>query len=121
MARQPSGSPGSAISSGPVTFRAALASDTASIADNLHGRPGLTRRGLGSELLARSLRWVATVEPGWPMHLWVLAVNSAARRFYERHGGTLVEQAVKPMPDGSLPAVCRYISREPGRLVTPER
>lgn len=55
------------------------------------------------------------------MHLWVLAVNSAARRFYERHGGTLVEQAVKPMPDGSLPAVCRYISREPGRLVTPER
>lgn len=121
MARQPSGSPGSAISSGPVTSRAALASDTASIADNLHGRLGLTRRGLGSELLARSMRWVAAIEPRGPMHLWVLAASSAARRFYERHGDALVERAIKPMPAGSTPTVCRYLWHEPGRLATAER
>jgi hypothetical protein len=55
------------------------------------------------------------------MHLWVLAANRAARRFYERHGGALVEQAVKPMPDGSMPAVCRYLWRNSGRLAAAER
>lgn len=89
--------------------------------DNLHVRPGLTGQGLGGALLRHALRWVATVEPRWPMHLWVLAANSAARRFYERHGGTLVERAVKPMPDGSTPAACRYLWREPGRLAAAAR
>ena len=89
--------------------------------DNLHVRPGLTGQGLGGALLGHALRWVAIVEPRWPMHLWVLAANSAARRFYERHGGELVEQAVKPMPDGSTPAVCRYLWHEPGRLATAAR
>jgi hypothetical protein len=52
------------------------------------------------------------------MHLWVLAATSAARHFYERYGGGLVEQAVKAMPDGSTPTVCRYLWRESGRLAT---
>jgi GNAT superfamily N-acetyltransferase len=85
--------------------------------DNLHVRPDLTGQGIGSELLVRALRWVATAEPRWPMHLWVLADNRAARRFYERYGGELIEQATKLMPDGSKPAVCRYLWREPGRTV----
>lgn len=87
--------------------------------DNLHVQPGRTSSGLGAQLLARSLRWVADVEPGWPMHLWVLESNHAARRFYERHGGALVEQAIKSLPDGSAPAVCRYLWRDPGACVLP--
>jgi len=85
--------------------------------DNLHVRPGLTSRGLGGELLVRAAQWVAHTEPGWPLHLWVIAANTAARRFYERHGGALVEQAAKRMPDGAQPTVCRYLWREPARLL----
>ena len=87
--------------------------------DNLHVRPGLTGQGLGGELLTQALRWVAQTEPGWPLHLWVLAGNTGARRFYVRHGGERVEQTTKRMPDGSAPAVCRYRWPQPARLLTP--
>lgn len=83
--------------------------------DNLHVRPGLTGQGLGARLLARALRWVARAEPGQAMHLLVLAGNAAARRFYERHGGELVETLAKPMPDGTAPTVYRYLWRDPAR------
>ena len=81
--------------------------------DNLHVRPGLTGQGLGGRLLVRALQWVAQEEPGQPMHLLVLAGNTAARRFYERHGGQLVETLAKPMPDGTAPPVCRYRWHDP--------
>jgi len=84
--------------------------------DNLHVRPSLIGQGLGGALLTQALRWVAQTEPGWPMHLWVLAGNTAARRFYVRHGGELVEHATKHLPDGSMPPVCRYLWRDPARL-----
>ena len=79
-------------------------------------RPGLTGQGLGSRLFVQSLRWVAQVEPNWAMHLFVLAGNTAARRFYARHGGEAVEHATKHLPDGSMPPVCRYLWRDPARL-----
>jgi len=82
-------------------------------------RPGLTGQGLGGRLLREVLRWVAQAAPGWPMHLWVLAGNTAARRCYVRHGGALVEQATKRMPDGSALLACRSPWREPARLLTP--
>ncbi len=81
--------------------------------DNLHVRPGLTGQGVGSRLLLRALKWVARVEPSWAMHLLVLEGNTAARRFYERHGGELVETLAKGLPDGSAPSVCRYLWRDP--------
>jgi ribosomal protein S18 acetylase RimI-like enzyme len=83
--------------------------------DNLHVRPGLTGQGLGGRLLIRALQWVARTEPGQAMHLLVLAGNTAARRFYERHGGQLVETLAKVMPDGTTPTVCRYLWRDPAR------
>lgn len=83
--------------------------------DNLHVRPGLTGQGLGGQLLIHALQWVAQVEPTQAMHLLVLEGNMAARRFYERHGGELVETLAKPMPDGTSPPVCRYLWRDPGQ------
>jgi GNAT superfamily N-acetyltransferase len=86
--------------------------------DNLHVQPGLTGQGLRGQLLVRALQWVAQVEPGWATHLLVLEGNAEARRFYERHGGELVETLTKPMPDGSNLPVCRYHWQEPGGLFT---
>lgn len=83
--------------------------------DNLHVRPGLTSQGLGGRLLVQALQWVARVEPGQAMHLLVLAGNTAARRFYERHGGELAETLNKSMPDGATLPVCRYLWRNPAQ------
>jgi len=55
--------------------------------DNLHVRPGWRGRGLGAGLLQKSREWSRTIAPGQPMHLWVLAGNAAARRFYRNQGG----------------------------------
>lgn len=85
--------------------------------DNLHVRPGLTGQGLGARLFARAAAWVAAMEPGWPMHLWVLEANHGARRFYERYGGTAVERSEKSLPGGSAPPAIRYLWREPAAIV----
>lgn len=81
--------------------------------DNLHVRPGLTGHGLGARLFGRAAAWVAAMEPGWPMHLWVLEANHGARRFYERYGGTAVERSERHFPGGGAPLAIRYLWREP--------
>jgi GNAT superfamily N-acetyltransferase len=55
--------------------------------DNLHVKPGWRGRGLGAELLQKSREWSRAIAPGQPMHLWVLAGNAVARRFYRNQGG----------------------------------
>ena len=55
--------------------------------DNLHVKPGWRGRGLGAELLQKARAWSHAIAPGQPMHLWVLAGNAAARRFYRNQGG----------------------------------
>jgi GNAT superfamily N-acetyltransferase len=54
--------------------------------DQLYVEPGHTGRGLGARLLelAKSRR------PGG-LHLWTFAANTAAQRFYLRHGFTVAE------------------------------
>jgi GNAT superfamily N-acetyltransferase len=49
--------------------------------DQLYVEPGLTRRGVGSALLA-----VAKRERPQGLQLWAFQTNTGARRFYERHG-----------------------------------
>lgn len=85
--------------------------------DNLHVRPGLTGRGVGSSLFAEAARWVIRVEPTWAIHLFVFEGNVGARRFYERHGGEQVERVMRVMPDGGTSAVYRYLWRDPSRLL----
>lgn len=85
--------------------------------DNLHVRPDQTGQGLGSRLLDHALRWVAQAKPTWPLHLLIFARNVTVRRFYERHGGELVETLTKLMPAGGTPRVVCYLRRDPARLL----
>lgn len=49
--------------------------------DQLYLAPEHVGRGLGAQLLARTLAALAR-----PIRLWVFEANTGARRFYERHG-----------------------------------
>lgn len=66
----------------------------------LYLHPDRWCRGLGGELLTHATDALAARPFGW-MHVWVLAQNARARRFYARHGLT---------PDGQ-----RRIDRTGGR------
>jgi len=76
---------------------------------NLHVRPDLKRLGIGARLFTAAREWIATVEPAWRMHLWVLEQNLAARRFYERHGGRAVEQQQIELISGVWLPEVRYV------------
>jgi ribosomal protein S18 acetylase RimI-like enzyme len=60
--------------------------------DNLHVSPALTGNGIGTVLLREALARVRAARPRSGLHLWVFEANLRARRFYERHGGTMVER-----------------------------
>jgi len=63
--------------------------------DNLHVKPGWRGRGLGAQLLQKSRDWSRAIAPRQPMHLWVLAGNTVARRFYRNQGGVEEEKRVE--------------------------
>ncbi len=75
--------------------------------DNLHVRPDATGGGVGRRLLRAGARLAMARQ--WPagLHLWVYEANLEARRFYERHGGTVVERVLYAAADGgSHPSLC---------------
>ncbi len=85
--------------------------------DNLHIKPGFTGQGIGRQLFFQAVHWVTTIEPGQLMHLWVFADNQHARRFYERYGGTVADQAFKPLPGGGGPIAVRYVWHDLAALI----
>jgi hypothetical protein len=87
-----------------VKLRAAGAEDALKIAA-LHA----ASRGYGRGLLEAAAR--SLIERGQlgPLYLWVFEVNWAARRFYARTGGAVVEKAAHSEPDGSTPLAIRYV------------
>ncbi len=80
--------------------------------DNLHVRPDIHGRGLGRRLFAEAARWLRSMEPGWPLHLWVFEANQAARGFYDRFKGDVVARQIKRMPGGVDIASLRYVWRD---------
>lgn len=75
--------------------------------DNLHVAPERRGSGLGRRLLAAAVGLAHS--RGWPegLHLWVFEANADARRFYERHGGEVVERVLYDAADGGAhPALC---------------
>lgn len=83
--------------------------DWGPLLDNLHVKPVHKGHGIGARLLQASREWIAGAAPGQPMHLWVMEGNVAARRFYDRHGGTVAERTVVDAgPATGLP-VMRYV------------
>jgi putative acetyltransferase len=53
--------------------------------EHLYVSPEVQGQGLGTALLTRAMK------PGSSLRLWVFQRNSGARRFYERHGFSLVQ------------------------------
>ena len=77
--------------------------------DNLHLVAAARGGGLGAALL-RAVAGLA-IARGWPpgLHLWVFDANDGAFRFYERHGGRVVERVMYDTADGgSYPARCYH-------------
>ncbi|MCW6510654.1 GNAT family N-acetyltransferase [Lichenifustis flavocetrariae] len=89
----------------------------ASLIDNLHVDVEWQRRGLGRRLLKEAGDVMLHALPRRPATLYVLEANAAARRFYDRIGGVVVEQGRKTEPDGSEVAVLRYAWPTPSALI----
>ena len=77
--------------------------------DNLHLVAAVRGAGIGARLLRAAA--ALAIARGWPagLHLWVFDANDGACRFYERHGGRLVDRIVYDAADGgSHPARCYH-------------
>jgi GNAT superfamily N-acetyltransferase len=84
--------------------------------DNLHVAPDRHRAGVGRRLMACAAHWVATMQPDWPIHLWVYEQNLKTVAFYRRTGGVAIEQRVIVTPAGNRAAVLRFEWRDPALL-----
>lgn len=77
--------------------------------ENLHVRPDLKGKGIGRRLFESARDWVGDVAPAERMHLTVIEGNVAARRFYDRQGGTIVERKIVEVVPGAWLPMLRYI------------
>ena len=84
--------------------------------DNLHVSPERHRQGIGRMLMARAAHWVAVMQPGWSMHLWVYEANEKTVRFYRSLGGNEVDHRVIVTPAGNRAAVLRFEWPDPAGL-----
>jgi GNAT superfamily N-acetyltransferase len=79
-----------------------------SLIDNLHVAQACKRNGVGAALMRRAGAWLV---PRWPelgVYLWVLEMNSPARRFYERLGGQNAGVSIMETHGGAVVRSCRY-------------
>jgi GNAT superfamily N-acetyltransferase len=68
--------------------------------DNLHVLPDLKSLGIGRSLLTAACIRALQIYPQAGLHLWVFEQNTAARRFYERIGGQVIERVTTEVPGG---------------------
>lgn len=91
--------------------------------ENLHVDRSLHRRGVGTELIARTAHVVLERAPSQGLHLWVLEQNAAGQAFYHALGGTRVERAPAVAPGGDparltgRPWRFRFAWDDPGLLL----
>lgn len=78
------------------------------LVDNLHVSADWSGQRLGSKLMTSAAAWVIAHRPHTKLHLWVYAANVAARRFYERLGGEVVDRHAELAPDGTRIDAVRY-------------
>ena len=84
--------------------------------DNLHVRPAMKARGTGTALMRVAADWSLAAHPGAGLHLWCFEQNEAARRFYERRGGTVAERAMHEAADGGNWPALRFRWPDPAGL-----
>jgi ribosomal protein S18 acetylase RimI-like enzyme len=68
--------------------------------DNLHVHPASKGLGIGKQLLRELCHWLEH-HAQTKLHLWVLAENHAAQKFYLSLGAQQVEQSFWDCPDGN--------------------
>jgi len=68
--------------------------------DNIHVRPELHGRGIGTGLVAEVVAWCLEHHPDCGLWLWVVGQNHGARRFYERLGATDSGAELRPPSAG---------------------
>jgi len=71
--------------------------------DNLHVAAGQQRRGIGRQLMARTMGALAERPEPTGLYLWVLEQNTSGQAFYEALGGRRVERC-PVTPPGGIPA-----------------
>src|SRR5262245_4045280 len=79
-----------------------------SLIDNLHVCHASKRNGIGSSLMRQAGAWLAPLYPHLGIYLWVLEVNSPARRFYERLGARNAGVSIMETHGGAMVRSCRY-------------
>jgi ribosomal protein S18 acetylase RimI-like enzyme len=72
-----------------------------SLVDNLHVLPDRRRQGLARLLMGEAGRWLDEHAAGPGVHLFVLAANTGAQRFYDSIGGRRVSESLWDAPDGT--------------------
>ena len=82
--------------------------DWGSFVDNLHVAKAAKRSGIGASLMREAGGWLAHGYPDLGVYLWVLEVNSPARRFYERLGGESAGVSTMETHGGAVVRSCRY-------------
>lgn len=87
-----------------------------SLIDNLHVAKAAKRTGIGAALMRGAGAWLARSNPGREVYLWVLEVNTPARRFYERLGARNAGVSVMETHGGAVVRSCRYTWPSPERL-----
>ena len=92
-----------------------------SLIDNLHVASDFKRHGIGAELMRRAGAWLDQEYPELEVHLLVLEMNAAARRFYERLGGRNAETSTTETHGGAVVRSCRYVWPRPSLLRGPAR
>jgi ribosomal protein S18 acetylase RimI-like enzyme len=91
--------------------------DFGTMIDNLHVAVGHKGCGIGRLLMNHAAQSMLHALPRRPAYLYVLELNHAARRFYDRIGGIAAERGRKTEPDGSDVAVLRYVWLTPAALM----
>jgi ribosomal protein S18 acetylase RimI-like enzyme len=76
--------------------------------DNLHVTSAIQRSGIGTMLIKEAARRSYEKDAHSKFYLWVLQLNTNARRFYENLGATNHETVNKRNLDGSVSKACRY-------------
>tara|TARA_B110001454_G_scaffold192721_1_gene193211 strand:- start:621 stop:1181 length:561 start_codon:yes stop_codon:yes gene_type:complete len=76
--------------------------------ENLHVTPDHKRQGIGQLLFDAVRQWANQSAPGHWLHLWVLASNHTAQRFYQQLDAQHVESGAWHAPDGSCLPQYRY-------------
>jgi GNAT superfamily N-acetyltransferase len=85
--------------------------------DNLHVVQQQQRRGVGTQLMARSAEAVLSRAESARLHLWVLESNRAARAFYQARGAQCVDREISEPPGGGSIVGLRYAWRDPSILL----